>query len=585
MGLPERTTTPETAEDILVQRGLLTADQVKVAQDGGIFSGRDVLDQMVFAGQISEQQLVECFSKHFSIPAMKLTSINTQVLDHTPLDAIVKSHSIPYAVDASGSICIAIAYPRSLAYLESFKTTFGRPVLPMFTTLSSLNAAIQRISEMKKATQEKPKAPVATTPPPAAVPAQANPATPSKPTLVKSSVTGQTIRKFRSADPVSNILDQVLGDAVAKGASDVHIEPQANFIAVRFRFEGVLFDVYEIPNELKEQLSNRVKITAGLDIAERRIPQDGRARLKVATGEVSFRTSVMPSFYGETIVFRLLRQNDLQLDVAKLGFDEKQLAAFRRGIEAPNGMTLITGPTGSGKTTTLYTALSALNERSVKIATVEDPVEYNLSGITQIQVNRDAGLGFAEILKSMLRQDPDVILVGEIRDGETAAITVQAALTGHLVLSSLHTNDAASAVLRLLNMKVEPFAVLAATTTVVAQRLIRKVCTHCAEPVTLAEEQLKWLGNDRTIVEGGTHLKGRGCEKCLGGGYRGRQAIYEVLELDDGVKEMFLKGSNVIEIKRHAISAGMKTLRQSALQLVTTGVTTLEEAIASTLER
>jgi type IV pilus assembly protein PilB len=565
--------------DLLVEEKLVSAEQIRVAADGAAASGRDVLHQLLFAGLIAEDHLMNAFVKRYSLPAVKLTAISPAALESMPIESMLKYRCVPFQVDPGGVLRVAIADPRSLTFLETYRSPQVKAVASSFIPFSVLESALKRISEIPKGSATP--APTRTTS--TQVPRPETAATGVNATKQYSK--GPAVRRFRAQDQASSILDQILIEAVSRGASDVHIEPQANMICVRFRYEGVLFDVFEIPNELKEQISNRVKVTAGLDIAERRMPQDGRARLKVGNGEVNFRTSVMPSFYGETIVFRVLRQTDLQLDVGKLGLDEKQLATLRKGIEAPNGLLLITGPTGSGKTSTLYSALSTLNGRDVKIATVEDPVEFHLPGITQVQVNKDAGLDFAEVLKSLLRQDPDIILVGEVRDQETAAIAVQAALTGHLVLSSLHTNDAASAVLRLLNMKVEPFAVLAAINTVVGQRLIRKVCPDCSESTQYTEQQLSWLGADRALIEGGSHRRGKGCEKCLGGGYRGRLAIFEVLELDDTLKEMFLKGDNLIDVKRQAIKNGMKTLRQSALALVAAGTTTLEEAIASTFER
>ena len=354
---------------------------------------------------------------------------------------------------------------------------------------------------------------------------------------------------------------------------------------MRFRLEGALFDVFQVPPELKDQLISRTKVISGLDISEHRVPQDGRTKIKVGNEDISFRVNVMPSLYGENVVFRILRQSNLSLTMDKIGFNARQLEIMRAGILAPNGMLLVTGPTGSGKTTTLYSALMELNLTTSKIVTVEDPVEYTLPGVTQVQINKETGLDFSEVLRSLLRQDPDIILVGEIRDQETAKVAVQAALTGHLVFSSLHTNDAPSAIVRLLNMGVEPFAVLGAVTLVVAQRMVRRICPGCAQKTSASEAELKVLGADRVIVEKVQFMRGVGCDICLGGGYQGRGAIFEVLELNDSLKESILKGENPIAIKRRAIESGMMTLRQSALHVVAAGMTTLEEAIGSTLEK
>ena len=595
--------------DFLVREKVVTEEQAQSAQEIAGSRGTTPVQQLIAGGQLNESSLLEFFSNRFSIPAVKLTSITKAALRKIPIDLILELRCVPFHIEQDDSLRVAIADPMDLPNIEKLRSVVTQKIVPMLTTFTALHMALRRISEKAeviagnggKSAKTSATGTLSTMVPPATPPKAEAPRVeieldrpeppkvdPPKAELPKKLRQTQpvvNIKRFSAQQSVTSILNEILTDGISKGASDIHVEPQPTQIRVRFRLEGTLFDVAQIAVELKDQITTRTKVISGLDISEHRVPQDGRTKLKVGDEEISFRVNVMPSLYGESTVFRLLRQGDLQLDVSQLGFNPEQLRIFRKGIEAPNGMVLVTGPTGSGKTTTLYSALSELNSPTVKITTVEDPVEYNLDGITQVPINKDTGLDFAEVLKGILRQDPDIILVGEIRDQETATVAVQAALTGHLVFSSLHTNDAPSAVLRLLNMGVEPFVVLAAVSTVVAQRLLRKVCPDCTKSVTVSEKQLEFLGADRHLVEKGKFMRGEGCDRCLGGGYRGRVAIFEVLELSDSMKEMILKGENLIAVKRRAIADGMKTLRQSALHLVGSGTTTLEEAIASTLER
>jgi type IV pilus assembly protein PilB len=328
----------------------------------------------------------------------------------------------------------------------------------------------------------------------------------------------------------------------------------------------------------------RFKIMSRMDIAESRIPQDGRIKLKASGKEIDFRVNSLPTLFGEKIVLRMLSKGNLQLDLAKLGFEPTQLEVFKKGIYSPNGMVLVTGPTGSGKTTTLYSALSELNQITDNISTAEDPVEYNLDGVNQVQTHKEIGLTFANVLRALLRQDPDTVLVGEIRDFETAEVAVQAALTGHLVLSTLHTNDAPSTITRLMNMGLEPFLVVASLNTIVAQRLLRTICAKCKVEVNIPRNRLLECGFDQKVVDQIKCYEGKGCTVCNQSGYKGRVAIYEVLDFSQTLKEMVLKGESIIEIRKQAIVEGMKSLRQSALTKVGEGKTTLQEALTSTME-
>jgi type IV pilus assembly protein PilB len=335
---------------------------------------------------------------------------------------------------------------------------------------------------------------------------------------------------------------------------------------------------------MKRAVVARLKIMSRMDIAESRIPQDGRIKLKAGGKSIDFRVNSLPTLFGEKIVLRLLSQGNLQLDLMKLGFEARQLEVFKKGIYSPNGMVLVTGPTGSGKTTTLYSALSELNQITDNISTAEDPVEYNLEGVNQVQVNKDIGLTFANVLRALLRQDPDIVLVGEIRDYETAEVAIQAALTGHLVLSTLHTNDAPSTITRLMNMGVEPFLVTAAVNTIVAQRLIRRICTKCKAEISVPKEKLVELGFSRESSEKMKMYAGKGCAACGGSGYKGRVAIYEVFDFAPELKEMVLTGATATDLKKAAMKLGMKTLRLSALSKAAEGATTLEEALSLTME-
>jgi type IV pilus assembly protein PilB len=387
--------------------------------------------------------------------------------------------------------------------------------------------------------------------------------------------------------PIIAIVNGILSEGIRRLASDIHVEPYEKRFRVRMRIDGVLHEVTEIPINMKRAVIARLKIMSRMDIAESRIPQDGRIKLMMGRQEIDFRASSMPTLFGEKVVLRMLSTGNLQLDLMKLGFEAKQLEVFKKGIYQPNGMVLVTGPTGSGKTTTLYSALSELNQISDNLSTAEDPVEYNLEGINQVQVQKEIGLTFASVLRTLLRQDPDTILVGEIRDYETAEVAIQAALTGHLVLSTLHTNDAPSSITRIMNMGIEAFLVTSSVNTIVAQRLLRRICEACKidaqVPLSKASEMIAMAGLNNDPAKA-RFFKGQGCATCSKTGYKGRVAIYEVLDFTTSLKEMVLRGDSVIELKRQAVKEGMKTLRMCALTKAVDGVTTLEEALSLTME-
>jgi type IV pilus assembly protein PilB len=396
------------------------------------------------------------------------------------------------------------------------------------------------------------------------------------------------IRELQQASedaPVVKLVNLILNEAIKRRASDIHLEPYEKVFRVRFRVDGVLHEFMKPPMKLKNAIISRVKIMAKLDIAERRLPQDGRIKMKFGKDkEMDFRVSVLPTLFGEKVVLRLLDKSNLQLDMTKLGFEEKALKEFKEAIHKPYGMVLVTGPTGSGKTTTLYSALAELNQITENISTAEDPVEFNLMGINQVQIHEEIGLTFASCLRSFLRQDPDIIMVGEIRDYETAEIAIKAALTGHLVLSTLHTNDAPSTITRLLNMGIEPFLVASSVNLIAAQRLARMICEYCKQPVQVSSQMLLNLGVPPEEITDFVCYKGTGCPRCNNTGYKGRIGIYEVLPMREEIRELTLQGASAMEIKKEAMRLGMKTLRQAALTKLKEGITTVEEVLKSTVE-
>jgi type IV pilus assembly protein PilB len=394
----------------------------------------------------------------------------------------------------------------------------------------------------------------------------------------------EELAKAADDAPVVKLVNLILKDAIGKGASDIHVEPYEKDFRVRFRIDGMLYEVMKPPMKMRNAIISRLKIMAQLDISERRLPQDGRIKIKLGGGkEMDFRVSVCPTLFGEKVVLRLLDKSNLQLDMTKLGFEAEPLKWFKDAIDRPYGMVLVTGPTGSGKTTTLYSALAALNDVGSNLCTAEDPVEFNFAGINQVQMHDEIGLTFASSLRSFLRQDPDTIMIGEIRDFETAEIGVKAALTGHLVLSTLHTNDAPGTVSRLLNMGIEPFLVTASLNLILAQRLCRKLCQACKKPMQDIEDQaLIDAGVPADKVGTFTPYEKNGCRECNDRGYRGRVAVYEVMPFWDGLKELVINGASAAELKQEAIRLGMQSLRMSAINKVMAGVTTVEEAVGNT---
>lgn len=394
-------------------------------------------------------------------------------------------------------------------------------------------------------------------------------------------ITEEEVSPDDIGDDIIYIVNKILAESFVKKASDIHVEPYENRFRVRFRIDGTLAEAYDFPKSMKAPLISRLKILSQLDIAEKRKPQDGRIKLEIGGEPIDYRVSTLPTLFGEKVCLRLLDSSNLQLDMTKLGFESKQIEIFTRNIRKPFGMCLVTGPTGSGKTTTLYSALADLNQIGVNISTAEDPCEFNLEGINQVNVRKDVGLTFAAALKSFLRQDPDIIMVGEIRDFETGEIAIEAALTGHMVLSTLHTNDAPSTVTRILNMGIEPFLVTGALNVCVAQRLCRRICPSCKKRIEVSRDKLVASGYSPKTAEKVRVFEGKGCDACGGSGYKGRVAIYEVMEMTPALRDLVLRHPSADDLKRLAIKEGMKTLRMSALTKVHEGATTIEEAVGN----
>ena len=554
---------PRFAE-LLVRGGIVTREQLTQAQEKERENGSSITKELVRLGFTNEETLTEFLARHFGIERVEINpaEIDDTVFALLPPQLVQKHQLIPLKLFGS-TLTVAMADPTDLVAINEVKFITGYGVRVVLASPSTIKKALERrfggvsYDEVLKkfgggemeVIQE------------------------------ADDVNLQELQQATMEAPVVTLVNAILADAARRRASDIHIEPYEKIFRVRFRVDGVLQEIMGPPLRLRNPLVSRLKVMAGLDIAERRLTQDGRIKLKMGVaGELDVRVSVLPTLFGEKVVMRLLDKTALQLDMSKLGFDPKTLDDFHEAIHKPYGMILITGPTGSGKSTTLYSALSELNKADVNISTAEDPVEYNLVGINQVQVREQIGLTFAACLRSFLRQDPDIIMVGEIRDLETAQIAVKAALTGHLVLSTLHTNDAPSAVDRLINMGIEPFLLTSSINIIAAQRLVRRICDNCKEPVEVNADALINLGVDPAEVGAGfATYHGRGCANCNGTGYRGRLAIYEVMVLHEAVKEMILRAASAAELKREAVKLGMSTLRMSALQKVRDGLTTIEE--------
>lgn len=567
----------QLAEFLLKDR-IITQGQFNEAEEAAK-TGKSYVRYLIEKKYVADSKLLYYLSQKFGLPSINLAKfeISPDVIKLVSADLARKSQAIPIQQNG-GTLVVAICDPVNVTAIEKLKFTIHMSIESVLTSVTAFDAAMGKyyggiatsvaaIDQFKKQESKED----------------------GNATLEVVQVHDIDTGASSGDAPIIAVVNGVLSEGIRRMASDIHVEPYEKRFRVRMRVDGVLHHITDIPLDMKRAVTARFKIMSRMDIAETRVPQDGRIKLKSGGKDVDFRVNTMPTLFGEKIVLRMLSTGNLALDLLKLGFEEKQLETFRKGIYAPNGMVLVTGPTGSGKTTTLYSALGELNKITDNLSTAEDPVEYNLEGINQVQVHKDIGLTFANVLRSLLRQDPDIVLVGEIRDYETAEVAIQAALTGHLVLSTLHTNDAPATVTRLMNMGVEPFLVVASVNTIVAQRLLRTICAKCkVEDNALSPEKMKEImlsvGIPANEIGDVRLKKGAGCPACAKTGYKGRVAIYEVLEFTTSLKEMVLKGESVIELRKQSMKEGMRTLRMSAMQKAIEGRTTLEEVLSLTME-
>jgi len=556
--------------ELLVKESLISASQLMKAQEAVRREGGRLSANLTKLGFIKEAELTSFLSKQYGVPSIDLSSfeIDSDIIRLIPKD-VAEKHSVIPVNKVGSSLIIAMSDPSNIFAIDDIKFLTGYNIEVVVAADPAIKESIEKYYQNESMQMSDVLADFE-----------------DEDVEVVSDEDNLNLSELEksSADaPVVKLVNLILMEAIKKGASDIHIEPYEKNLRVRYRVDGVLQEQMKPPIKLRNAISSRIKIMASLDIAERRLPQDGRIKLKYGKGQdMEYRVSVLPTLFGEKVVLRLLDKSNLQLDMTKLGFGEKQLGDFKKAIHQPFGMVLVTGPTGSGKTTTLYSALAELNQVTENISTAEDPVEFSIGGINQVQMHDEIGLNFAASLRSFLRQDPDIIMVGEIRDFETAEIAIKAALTGHLVLSTLHTNDAPSTVSRLLNMGIEPFLVASALNAILAQRLARKICSECKVEDKVNVQALLDIGVNPDMANGMKVCKGAGCGVCGNTGYKGRVALYEVMMMKDELKDFVLNGASTSELKREAIRLGMQTLRMSAIQKIADGVTTIEESLRVT---
>ena len=560
--------------DLILAEGLVTQEQFDQALAEQKKTNEKLGEVLVRLGLITEEQLVHFLSRQYGIPEVTFPEkIAAEIIKLIPARIARKYGVVPIG-RTIGSVTLAVADPTNLSALDDVAFMTGLKVVPAIVSPSAIRNAIGSYYEAAPSTM-------------ADVLSEME-AEVTEVELIEGEeelspqVDLNELRSSADQVPVVRLVNSILIDAVRRGASDIHMDPGENSFRVRFRVDGLLHEAMTPPKRVEPAVVSRLKIMANCDIAERRLPQDGRIKLRQSGREVDFRVSILPSLFGESVTLRLLDKQALRVDMTQLGFEADSLAEFEKAIRSPHGMILITGPTGAGKTTTLYSALHAVNSKDRNILTVEDPVEYDLPGVTQVQVNDEIGRTFAAALRSFMRHDPDVILVGEMRDQETAQIAVRAALTGHLVLSTLHTNSAAQTIARLADMGIPPFLVSSSLRLVVAQRLARKVCQECREPYEVDEESLIQYGHGPLGLKRCTLYKGKGCSTCHFTGMKGRVALYEVLPITQEIRSLILGSTFDGEIQDVASKQGMKTLREAGLLKVVQGQTTVEEVLRVT---
>jgi type IV pilus assembly protein PilB len=615
---------PVKLGELLLKESMVSPQQLQEALNHQKLNGGKLGKAFVALGFVKDEEITALLSRQYGVPSINLDhfEVDPAIIKIIPAETSRKYQVLPLS-RSGATLTIAMADPTNVFAMDDIKFMTGYNVEPVVASEGALEDAIDRYyGSMRSLELRRDSGGGGGGPAGYGVPgggpsikeildgptlsvddmaAVGNLSEIDLDSMSDSDADVETIRdqedeidlgnlaKSADAAPVVKLTNVLLVDSLKRGASDIHIEPYEKEFRVRFRIDGILYNVMALPLKLRDPLTSRVKIMAKMDIAEKRLPQDGRIKIKMKvedrSRDLDFRVSCLPTLWGEKLVLRLLDKSKLMLDMTKLGFETDSLARFKNAIAKPFGIVLVTGPTGSGKTNTLYSALAALNKPDTNILTAEDPVEFNLPGINQVQIKEQIGLTFAAVLRSFLRQDPNIILVGEIRDYETAEIAVKAALTGHLVLSTLHTNDAPSTVSRLVNMGIEPFLVGTAVNLIQAQRLVRRVCSKCKMDVTaeVPSKTLIDIGFAPEVVGSFQVYKGKGCGTCNGTGYKGRVGLYEVMEVTEGIRDLVMVGATAVEIKRKALEEGMLTLRMSGVEKIRNGVTTVEEVLRETV--
>jgi type IV pilus assembly protein PilB len=584
--------------ELLLKEKRISSEQLKEALSHQRQHGGKLGLNLINLGFVKEEDLTALLSKQYGVPSITLGTfdIDPAVVKLVPAETAQKYQVIPVTRNGA-TLTIAMTDPTNVFAMDDIRFMTGYNVEPV---VASERAVLEAVAKYygKAAANGSNGANGSTGTPSVSALELASKALDDITELASTGdvevleeleeINAESLAKQGEEAPIIKLVNVLLMGAIQKGASDIHIEPYEKEVRVRYRIDGLLYNIMSPPMKFRDAMTSRVKIMSKLDIAEKRLPQDGRIKIRFQddgrSREIDFRVSCLPTLFGEKIVMRLLDSSKLMLDMTKLGFESAALKKFETAIEQPWGMVLVTGPTGSGKTNTLYSSISKINKSNTNIMTAEDPVEFNLVGVNQVQVRENIGLTFAAALRSFLRQDPNIILVGEIRDFETAEIAVKAALTGHLVLSTLHTNDAPSTINRLMNMGIEPFLVASSLNLVCAQRLVRRICKHCIEPHPIPAAALEHAGfapDDAKVV---VPSRGKGCDKCNHSGFRGRVGLYEVMEVTEEVRELILVGASALELRRKAIEEGMITLRQSGLRKVKEGVTTIDEVVRETVK-
>jgi type IV pilus assembly protein PilB len=581
--------------ELLLKEKRITPEQLQEALTHQKANGGKLGFNLVKLGFVKDEELTALLSKQYGVPSINLAQfeIDPAVIKLIPAETAQKYQIIPLS-RAGATLTIAMTDPTNVFAMDDIKFMTGYNVEPVVASETAVSDSIARYYSGPK--QGMPGSGGA----PGGGSSALDLATKSIEEMQVSGaddvevlddleeISAESLEKQGAEAPVIKLVNVVLMSAIQKGASDIHIEPYEKEFRVRYRVDGILYNIMSPPMKMRDAITSRIKIMAKLDIAEKRLPQDGRIKIRFSdhgtTKDIDFRVSALPTLFGEKIVMRLLDKDKLMLDMTKLGFESESLVKFEAAIQKPWGMVLVTGPTGSGKTNTLYSSIAKVNTSETNIMTAEDPVEFNLPGINQVQVRENIGLNFAAALRSFLRQDPNIILVGEIRDFETAEIAVKAALTGHLVLSTLHTNDAPSTINRLMNMGIEPFLVASSVNLICAQRLVRRICASCKIDHPTPAQALVQAGFSADDAKHVVPKKGKGCEKCNNTGYKGRVGLYEVMDISDELRELVLVGASGLELRRKAIEEGMLTLRMSGLRKVKDGLTTIEEVARETVK-